>query len=92
MGGVIHRQAKPERWAVLACRCGRSMVHSSLNFDPASSVALRFFVVFRASEERLCAASGQAHFLGSAVEVIQQKRVVFAHDFVELNVCAFLVG
>lgn len=44
MGGVVHRQAKPERWAVLACRCGRSMGHSSLNFDPVlPSVALRFF-------------------------------------------------
>ncbi len=68
------------------------MGHSSLNFDLASSVALRLFVVLGASEERFCAASGQAHFLGAAVEVIQQKRVVFAHDFVELNVCAFLVG
>ena len=67
-------------------------VHFALNFDLVTSVALRFFVVFRASEERLCAAFGQAHFLGAAVEVIQQKRVVFAHDFVELNVCAFLVG
>ena len=68
------------------------MGHSSLNFDLAASVALRFLVVFGAPEERICAASGQAHFLGTAVEVVQQKRVVFAHDLVELNVCAFFVG
>lgn len=67
------------------------MGHSSLNFDLAASVALRLFVVLRAPEERFCAASGQAHFLGAAVEVIQQKRIIFAHDLVELNVCAFFV-
>jgi hypothetical protein len=68
------------------------MGHSSLNFDLATSVALRFLVVFRASEERLCAAFWQAHFLGATVEVVQQKRIIFAHDLVELNVCAFFVG